>query len=112
VDPQPRGPDWMQITPKAGFLFHAYSHKCAGDRAGGLATAKVSRVPPYVISNPIRLTAHRARIGWVKRRFPLQLRSRSPVLVLGHPPLVDKPNAWYPTDRSAKGGKRSFAQAA
>jgi hypothetical protein len=25
VDPQPRGPDWMQITPKAGFLFHAYS---------------------------------------------------------------------------------------
>jgi hypothetical protein len=26
VDPQPRGPDWMQITPKAGFLFHANSH--------------------------------------------------------------------------------------
>jgi FtsP/CotA-like multicopper oxidase with cupredoxin domain len=26
VDPQPRGPDWMQITPKAGSLFHAYSH--------------------------------------------------------------------------------------
>jgi hypothetical protein len=25
VDPQPRGPDWMQITPKAGSLFHAYS---------------------------------------------------------------------------------------
>jgi hypothetical protein len=22
VDPQPRGPDWMQITPKAGSLFH------------------------------------------------------------------------------------------
>ena len=26
MDPQPRGPDWMQITPKAGFLFHANSH--------------------------------------------------------------------------------------
>ncbi len=26
MDPQPRGPDWMQITPKAGSLFHAYSH--------------------------------------------------------------------------------------
>ncbi len=25
MDPQPRGPDWMQITPKAGSLFHAYS---------------------------------------------------------------------------------------
>src|SRR5215217_4324992 len=23
VDPQPRGPDWMPITPKAGSLFHA-----------------------------------------------------------------------------------------
>jgi hypothetical protein len=23
VDPQPGGPDWMQITPKAGSLFHA-----------------------------------------------------------------------------------------
>ena len=26
MDPQPRGPDWMQITPKAGSLFHANSH--------------------------------------------------------------------------------------
>jgi len=26
VDPQPRGPDWMPITPKAGSLFHADSH--------------------------------------------------------------------------------------
>ena len=25
VDPQPRGSDWMQITPKAGSLFHANS---------------------------------------------------------------------------------------
>jgi hypothetical protein len=23
VDPQPRGPDWMPITPKTGSLFHA-----------------------------------------------------------------------------------------
>ena len=27
MDPQPRGPDWMQITPKAGSLFHANSHR-------------------------------------------------------------------------------------
>jgi hypothetical protein len=26
VDPQPRGPDWMPITPKTGFLFHAETH--------------------------------------------------------------------------------------
>ena len=25
VDPQPRGPDWMPITPKTGSLFHAGS---------------------------------------------------------------------------------------
>jgi hypothetical protein len=25
VDPQPRGPDWMPITPKTGSLFHADS---------------------------------------------------------------------------------------
>src|ERR1700691_4828527 len=26
VDPYPRGPDWMPITPKTGSLFHADSH--------------------------------------------------------------------------------------
>ena len=26
VDPQPRGPDWMPITPKTGSLLHANSH--------------------------------------------------------------------------------------
>src|SRR5271166_3656429 len=26
VDPYPRGPDWMPITPKTGSLFHAESH--------------------------------------------------------------------------------------
>lgn len=25
MDPQPRGPDWMPVTPKTGSLFHAYS---------------------------------------------------------------------------------------
>ena len=25
MDPQPRGPDWMPITPKTGSLFHACS---------------------------------------------------------------------------------------
>jgi hypothetical protein len=29
VDPQPRGPDWMPITPKTGFLFHADSQSFA-----------------------------------------------------------------------------------
>ena len=28
VDPQPRGPDWMPITPKTGSLFHAETHWC------------------------------------------------------------------------------------
>ena len=27
VDPQPRGPDWMPITPKTGSLFHAETHR-------------------------------------------------------------------------------------
>src|SRR5215831_8908823 len=35
VDPQPRGPDWMQITPKAGSLFHANSHS-THNRGGAL----------------------------------------------------------------------------
>ena len=29
VDPQPRGPDWMQITPALGSLFHAKSQTAA-----------------------------------------------------------------------------------
>src|ERR1700677_2111057 len=32
VDPYPRGPDWMPITPKTGSLFHADSQ--GGFRAG------------------------------------------------------------------------------
>jgi hypothetical protein len=27
VNPLPRGPDWMPITPKTGSLFHADSHR-------------------------------------------------------------------------------------
>src|ERR1700722_16886749 len=36
VDPYPRGPDWMPITPKMGSLFHADSHAgfCARLRMG------------------------------------------------------------------------------
>jgi len=30
VDPYPRGPDWMLITPKTGSLFHADSHRIVG----------------------------------------------------------------------------------
>ncbi len=29
VEPQPRGPDWMPITPKTGSLFHADSQRIA-----------------------------------------------------------------------------------
>ena len=36
MDPQPRGPDWMQITPKPGSLFHAKSQ---------LAVARVENRP-------------------------------------------------------------------
>ena len=31
MDPQPRGPDWMPVTPKTGSLFHAYSQMMAMD---------------------------------------------------------------------------------
>jgi hypothetical protein len=34
VNPLPRGPDWMPITPKTGSLFHADSqsfHNCLED---------------------------------------------------------------------------------
>src|SRR5271168_4091364 len=34
VDPQPRGPDWMPITPKTGSLLHADSHTAASLIAG------------------------------------------------------------------------------
>ena len=27
MDPYPRGPDWMPITPKTGSLFHAETHQ-------------------------------------------------------------------------------------
>src|SRR5215211_4080415 len=30
VEPQPRGPDWMPITPKTGSLFHADSQQVLG----------------------------------------------------------------------------------
>lgn len=30
VDPQCGGPDWMPITPKAGSLFHAETHRVSG----------------------------------------------------------------------------------
>jgi pimeloyl-ACP methyl ester carboxylesterase len=37
VDPQLWGPDWMQISPKAGSLFHATSHSVQSDGVGGWA---------------------------------------------------------------------------
>jgi hypothetical protein len=40
VDPYPRGPDWMPITPKTGSLFHAESHTCT-IRHSGLRRASV-----------------------------------------------------------------------
>ena len=43
MDPYPRGPDWMPITPKTGSLFHAESH------CGALAA-------PWVIDAPMDRT--------------------------------------------------------
>ena len=40
VDPQPRGPDWMPITPKTGSLFHAETHAAA---MSGIVVAAISR---------------------------------------------------------------------
>ena len=41
MDPYPRGPDWMPITPKTGSLFHAESqpyHSKGGTRTGVFPT--------------------------------------------------------------------------
>ena len=35
MDPYPRGPDWMPITPKTGSLFHADSQRFLRTIAGG-----------------------------------------------------------------------------
>jgi hypothetical protein len=43
VDPQPRGPDWMPITPKTGSLFHA-------DSQVGIDTAKRCRTDRLPVS--------------------------------------------------------------
>src|SRR5580704_17116014 len=37
VDPQPRGPDWMPITPKTGSLFHAETHTGTEPGRSGMA---------------------------------------------------------------------------
>ena len=60
VDPQPRGPDWMPITPKTGSLFHAETHPflIPGDRredgsvrfleGRGEGRGRVAAVAPFV----------------------------------------------------------------
>jgi hypothetical protein len=45
VDPQPRGPDWMPITPKTGSLFHACSHP--GDSMLGRRSGEVCLSGPF-----------------------------------------------------------------
>ena len=40
MEPQPRGPDWMPITPKTGSLFHADSQTVeAPDEKSAIAEA-------------------------------------------------------------------------
>src|SRR5271156_4785321 len=41
VDPQPRGPDWMPITPKTGSLFHAETHKAFAHGFNGATNHEV-----------------------------------------------------------------------
>ena len=47
VDPQPRGPDWMPITPKTGSLFHAGSQAEHCDdplQAGTMSIADINKL--------------------------------------------------------------------
>ena len=41
VDPPPRGPDWMPITPKTGSLFHADSQSRTGTIRGRPVISRV-----------------------------------------------------------------------
>src|SRR5207253_830064 len=54
VDPPPRGPDWMPITPKTGSLFHADLQLSSGARADrGQSPSKpitgtATKISPYL----------------------------------------------------------------
>ena len=66
VDPQPRGPDWMPITPKTGSLFHAETHSWLAVEGGlcldnghdiraykvGLADERMTRTPGNTTLSP------------------------------------------------------------
>ena len=80
MDPYPRGPDWMPITPKTGSLFHAESHPVGRNPPArrlaeppvdepGLAVLLVSPRPA-----PERPLAHPEQLGRLRlvelRRFP------------------------------------------
>jgi citrate lyase subunit beta/citryl-CoA lyase len=48
VDPQPRGPDWMPITPKTGSLLHADSQASCRTAAQEGFTGRVAIHPDQV----------------------------------------------------------------
>src|SRR4030088_933385 len=52
VDPQPRGPDWMPITPKTGSLFHADSHRASGSVVE--ACVSFERFSPWKSTSALR----------------------------------------------------------
>ena len=62
MDRQPRGPDWMQITPKAGALFHATSQTCSRSRMRR-DSAKVRTVLSITPRALVRLGRRRLACG-------------------------------------------------
>jgi hypothetical protein len=60
VDPQPRGPDWMPITPKTGSLFHAETH--------WIASSQFARELADICAAPANLGLFHVRVCMVGRR--------------------------------------------
>jgi len=69
VDPYPRGPDWMPITPKTGSLFHADSHRSCLDPVGAqrIVKRREAQTPIGAISVPTLIVGVPQRQGPTSR---------------------------------------------
>ena len=93
MDPQPGGPDWMKITPKAGSLFREKSHQ------GQLALAPVSK--PMRSASGARLRINSA--GAPSADFAVPSKTERPCSSMTQTevsPRGDNPGALY----SVRGG--------
>ncbi len=101
MDPQPRGPDWMQITPKAGSLFHAYSHFTAQSMPRALGSNRALRITSWFSRRgpgaPCRPTSFVSASGQERRRTRAGLRKRR------------SPERWRPSPRPSPGPSREWS---